>query len=101
MKTYYTIFLFMLTYPMYSQSFFPEPPPINPGYPFNRYLYIDCGGVIIDDITNNDALNLEMELEDYMWNNYISGIAFDGIEQIAGDHLAEQSFLLMLSRMRA
>ena len=56
-------------------------PPVNPGYPFVRGLYIDCADEIINDIANDNVLNLRQELYDYIRKNYVGYIILCGLEQ--------------------
>jgi hypothetical protein len=56
-------------------------PPVNPGYPFIRGMFIDCTGDILIDMLNGNALGLKKELNNFIRNNHITYIVLGGLEQ--------------------
>ena len=77
-------------------------PPLNPGYPFTRGMYVDCADEIIHEISNGDVLTLQRELNDYIRNNYIRYIILCGLEHsnIFGNPSLEAALRSFMNKTR-
>ncbi len=86
-----------LTKPHQSQS-----PPHNPGYPFTRGMFVDCADKIINEISTGNTNSLQLELNNYIRNNYISYIILCGLEHanIFGNPSMETALALFMNRTR-
>ena len=80
----------------------PQSPPLNPGYPFTRGMFIDCADEIIKEISNGNTNKLQLELNNYIRKNYISYIVLCGLEHsnIFGNPLMEPALCSFISRTR-
>ena len=78
------------------------PPPVNPGYPFLRGMYVDCADDIVIDIANQNPLGLEQDLLDYISHNYIGYIILCGLENspVFGNAFLETALRTLISDAR-
>ena len=79
-----------------------QSPPINPGYPFVRGMFVDCANDIISDISNGSTLGLYQDLADYISNNSISYIILSNLENsnVFGDPVLENALRSFMHAMR-